>query len=210
MNFAEVDAVTLDCLGTLIALDDPTAALVEALTARGRSRDAETVRAAFAVEVVYYRAHLGEGRDDDSLKRLRERCAAVFLGALDVDLDAAGFAADFVGALRFTILPGVAATLRSLRSHGLELAVVSNWDVGLHEHLAALGLRSLIGTIVTSAEVGAAKPDPTVLEIALQRMGVAAARALHIGDGDEDAGAAAAAGVRFEPAPLAAVVTHWS
>ena len=43
---------------------------------------------------------------------------------------------------------------------GLRLVVVSNWDVSLHEVLARTGLTPLLDGAVTSAEVGAAKPDP--------------------------------------------------
>jgi putative hydrolase of the HAD superfamily len=50
---------------------------------------------------------------------------------------------------------------------------------------------------VTSAEVGAAKPDPRVFERALAVAGVDAAQALHAGDKvDYDLEGAAAAGVR--------------
>ena len=60
MSFAEVDAVTLDCFGTLVALGRPAALQAGARCAAAR---AETVRPAFATEGGYYRAHLGEGRD---------------------------------------------------------------------------------------------------------------------------------------------------
>jgi putative hydrolase of the HAD superfamily len=50
---------------------------------------------------------------------------------------------------------------------------------------------------VTSAEVGAAKPDPRVFERALAVAGVEPGEALHVGDKvDNDLEGAAAAGVR--------------
>ena len=85
----------------------------------------------------------------------------------------------------------------------MRLAVVSNWDIGLHDHLRALGLDSLVDTVVTSAEAGAPKPAPAVFELALARLGSSAARAVHVGDSEADAEGARAAGLRFEPAPLA-------
>jgi FMN phosphatase YigB (HAD superfamily) len=42
-----------------------------------------------------------------------------------------------------------------------------------------------------------------VFRLALERLGVSAGRALHVGDGDADRDGAAAAGLAFEPAPLA-------
>jgi putative hydrolase of the HAD superfamily len=83
----------------------------------------------------------------------------------------------------------------------LRLCVVSNWDIGLSEHLQRLGLDL---PVATSAEAGAAKPDPAVFALALQRLGVGdPARAVHVGDDAADEAGALAAGLRFEPAPLA-------
>ncbi len=95
---------------------------------------------------------------------------------------------------------GALAAVERFAAQGLALAVVSNWDVGLHEKLGSLASR--FACVVTSAEVGAAKPDPAVFLAALERLGVAASRALHVGDepGDEDG--ARAAGMRFRWAPL--------
>jgi putative hydrolase of the HAD superfamily len=78
---------------------------------------------------------------------------------------------------------------------------VSNWDIGLTEHLQGLGVDL---PVVTSAEAGAAKPDPAVFELALQRLGIVdPARAVHVGDDAADEAGARAVGMRFEPAPLA-------
>ena len=57
---------------------------------------------------------------------------------------------------------------------GCALVVASNWDVSLHDVLAATGLRALLDGVVTSAEVGASKPAPALFEAALA---VAGARA---------------------------------
>ncbi|MGH3033977.1 MAG: HAD family hydrolase, partial [Gaiellaceae bacterium] len=46
-------------------------------------------------------------------------------------------------------------------------------------------------------------PDPAVFRAALQRLGVAPERAVHVGDSDADRAGAEAAGLAFEPAPVA-------
>jgi HAD superfamily hydrolase (TIGR01549 family) len=56
---------------------------------------------------------------------------------------------------------------------------------------------------VSSAEAGAEKPDPRAFAKAVDRLGVRAERALHVGDDEADQAGAAAAGLAFEPAPLA-------
>ena len=199
----DVEAVTIDAYGTLVTLRDPVPPLRAALDARGIVRSAEQVRGAFAAEVAYYVDRSHEGHDETTLALLRRDCAAVFLDAAGADLDPGAFAPAFVGALSFAALPGAAAACRSLAAAGLRIAVVSNWDVGLHGHLATLGLDRLVDTVVTSAEAGAPKPELPVFELALARLGVAAERTVHVGDSDADADGARAAGLRFEPAPLA-------
>jgi len=198
-----LEAVTIDAYGTLVTLRDPVPALRAALAARGVDRTEKEARDAFRTEVAYYIERSHEGRDEATLALLRRDCAAVFLDAAGAPLDPGEFAPAFVGALAFEELPGAADACRALAAAGLRLAVVSNWDVGLHEHLAALGLDGLLDAVATSAEAGAPKPAPAVFELALARLGADAARTVHVGDAEADAEGARAAGLRFEPAPLA-------
>ena len=199
----QLEAVTIDAYGTLVTLRDPVPALRAALADRGIDRDADAVRRAFELEVAFYLTHAHEGRDDATLTLLRRDCTRVFLEGADVELDPGNFAAAFVSALTFVELPGAPAACRDLVAAGLRLAVVSNWDVGLREHLERLELGSVLDAIVTSAEAGAPKPAPAMFELALAKLGVAAGAAVHVGDARVDEEGARAAGMRFEPAPLA-------
>src|SRR6266508_1387471 len=83
-------------------------------------------------------------------------------------------------------IPGVAEALERLRSLGLELAVVANWDLTLHGLLEEVGLASYFRAIVHAA----AKPSPKGLLRALSELQVGATRALHIGDDEVDEAAA--------------------
>ena len=199
----DVEAVTIDAFGTLVALRDPVPALQRALAERGVTRDANAVREAFGAEVEFYVARSHQGRDEATLALLRRDCAAVFLEAADAELDAGEFAPAFLDSLEFEPIGGAVEACRALAARGLRLAVVSDWDVGLHEHLDALGIAQLVDAVVTSAEAGAPKPSPEIFELALLRIGVPASRAVHVGDSDADEEGAHAAGLRFEPAPLA-------
>jgi HAD superfamily hydrolase (TIGR01509 family) len=203
---ADLDAVTVDAFGTLIELIDPVAALQTALAERGVERTAAEVEAAFRAEVEYYVPRSHEGRDEATLALLRRDCAGVFLEAARAHLPPERFADAFVASLRFAPLPGASAACRTLRDRGLRLAVVSNWDAGLREHLAELDLLPLFDAVVTSAEAGAAKPDPRIFEVALGQLGTSPRRTLHVGDSDADRDGARAAGLRFAEAPLTDVV----
>ena len=206
MRLAELDAVTIDAYGTLVRLTGPVPELQMGLAALGVEHDAEAVGLAFARESAYYREHSFEGRDEASLYDLRLRCVAIILDELGSDLEPAAFVDGFVAAMRFELLPDAGAALQKLRRHGLAVAVVSNWDVGLAQHLGGLGLGLGDVTVVTSAQAGAPKPDPAVFTLALELLGVQASRALHVGDSDADEAGASAAGMQFAPAPLAQAV----
>lgn len=200
MRPADLDAVTIDAYGTLVELADPVPALTDGLRALGVECDAPAVQRAFAKEVAYYRERSHEGRDEATLYALRRDCVGVILDDLGSDVDPTAFVEGFVSALRFELLSGAREAVEHLRRLGLELAVVSNWDVALREHLRGLGLDGL--TVVTSAEAGAPKPDPAVFLRALERLGVQPERALHVGDSEADEQGARAAGMHFAPAPL--------
>jgi HAD superfamily hydrolase (TIGR01509 family) len=210
MRFADLDAVTVDGFGTLLTLVDPVPSLARSLAERGYDRDPELVREAFAAEVAYYRPEAVRGRDPETLAALRHDCTGVFLEAAGADLEPASFVHAFMASIRFEAVPGALETLDSLRARGLTLAVVSNWDVGLAEHLEGIGADGRFAAIVTSAEAGAAKPDPTAFRVALERLGVEAGRALHVGDEDEDEQGAAAAGMGFAAAPLDTAFRGWT
>jgi putative hydrolase of the HAD superfamily len=198
-----LDAITVDAMGTLVELGDPAPRLRTSLAERGVDRALDEVAAAFHAEVAYYLPRTLEGRDAESLADLGRRCTAVFLEHARAELDPAEFAPAFLAAIVFRPLPDAASTLERLRRAGLVLACVSNWDVSLSAHLERAGLTGYFAEIVSSAEAGAAKPDPRVFLVALERLGVATERALHIGDGDGDREGAVAAGLAFEPVPLA-------
>jgi putative hydrolase of the HAD superfamily len=202
---SDLDAVTVDAMGTLVELDRPVERLVDALRARGHDRSTEQVAKAFRSEVAFYLEHKLDARDAESLAALRRECARVFLAGAEAGVDPAEFSTDFVGAMVFTPLEGAVAAVERLRSAGLALACVSDWDIGLEEQLAKIGVDHLFDSIVTSAEAGAPKPEPALFEAALGRLRVVPDRALHVGDGDGDRAGAAAAGMSFEPIPLATV-----
>ncbi|MFL5945479.1 MAG: HAD-IA family hydrolase [Gaiellaceae bacterium] len=202
VNAAELDAVTIDAYGTLVTLRDPIPALTAALAEHDVVRDRETVVHGFRTEVRHYTEHSATGHDEAGLRALQRDCAQVFLEAVGADLDAAEFAPVYAGAMHFDVLPGVVGALERLRSLGLDLAVVANWDLTLQRLLGEIGLAEYFRTIVHAS----GKPAPDALLRALAELGVEPARALHIGDDEVDERAAAAAGVRFASAPLPTAV----
>jgi HAD superfamily hydrolase (TIGR01509 family) len=100
--------------------------------------------------------------------------------------------------LRGDRLPGCRPVLGLLRKR-YRLGVVTNGiDRVQRSRLAASGLSPLFETVVTSQSCGFAKPDPRILHVALEAIGIGPRQALYVGDDPATDGAAArAAGVRF-------------
>ena len=92
--------------------------------------------------------------------------------------------------------PDVPAVFEVLQGAGLRLGAVSNADGRVAAQLAQAGLARWFEVVVDSALAGVAKPDPRILHLALERMGVAPERALYVGDIlDVDVRGARAAGM---------------
>ncbi len=95
--------------------------------------------------------------------------------------------------------PRALETLDGLSERGVTLAVISNWDHRLPQILRGLDLEDRFEVVTVSSLVGVEKPATEIFQRTLDRLGVAADRALHIGDspledysGAENAGLAAA------------------
>jgi putative hydrolase of the HAD superfamily len=196
-------AVTLDALGTLVALEPPAPLLVAELRARGFDVGARQAAAAITAEIAYYRTNHDMAGDAASLARLRARCTEVLrAGLLRAGADVAALPAAelqdaLLASLRFVAYDEVPAALRALRDAGHRLVVVSNWDVSLHEMLCTTGLDALVDGAISSAEAGVAKPGAAIFERALALVGGRASAALHAGDSLEyDIAGARAAGLR--------------
>ncbi|HMI68348.1 MAG TPA: HAD-IA family hydrolase [Solirubrobacteraceae bacterium] len=188
--------VLLDALGTLIELERPWPHLVDELAARGVVVGEDDARAAMLAEMAYYRAHHDEAVYWAALKDLRRRCAAVVQEQLQTSLPLDDVLDALLGAIRFRAYPEVPDVLARLRAGGARLAVVSNWDVSLHDVLERTGLRPLVDAVVISAELGVAKPDPAIFRAALDRLGAAPDGAVHVGDSlEHDVAGARAAGL---------------
>lgn len=193
-------AALIDAFGTLVALEPPHARLRATLYREaGVDVSAADAATAFRAEIAYYVAHHLEGRDAESLDRLRDDCAAVLHEALGDEgrgVERAVVRRAMLDALRFDAFADSAPALRALRAGGLRLVVASNWDCSLPDVLADAGLLHLVDAVVPSAVAGAAKPDEGLFAAALEAAGCVAGEAIHVGDSiDKDLAGATAAGI---------------
>ncbi|OUL28649.1 hydrolase [Nostoc sp. T09] len=95
------------------------------------------------------------------------------------------------------VYPDVLPALVNWRRMGIELGILSNFDSRIYSVLQSLGLRDFFASITISTQAHAAKPDPQIFAIALEKHHCSPEAAWHIGDSvDEDYHAAKTAGLR--------------
>jgi HAD superfamily hydrolase (TIGR01509 family) len=184
-----------------VRLEPPWPLLAGALLSRhGIEITDAQARSAMRAEMTYYLQHHAEGSDRASLADLRRRCAAVLGRALPDEAAMLGeddLTEALLESLRFTPFPDAATTLGTLRASGIRAAAVSNWDCSLPDVLAGVGLAGMLDAVVTSAVVGASKPDPRIFEAALAAVQCSPARGILVGDSLEiDVEGGRAAGIR--------------
>ncbi len=194
--------LTLDALGTIVALEPPVPALRHELRRRFELElTPEQAGRALRAEIAYYRANLHYGRDPISLAALRGRCAEVLRAALPDSrglrqIPSSELTQALLASLRFSAFADVRPALQAARDRGRRVVVVSNWDVSLPEVLARLELAPLLDGVVTSAHVGVAKPARQVFDAALELVDSHARQAVHVGDSlEQDVHGARAAGL---------------
>ena len=84
-----------------------------------------------------------------------------------------------------TLAPDALQTLERLRARGLRTAVASNAPFPpemMHRQVRLVGIWQLVDAVVFSSEVGRRKPAPELYLTALERLGMAPAEALYVGD----------------------------
>ena len=80
------------------------------------------------------------------------------------------------------IYPEVFEVLEALRDHGVELAVLSNWDARLHTVLDGSGLGEYLPNRFISAELGWEKPDPAIYRHVTEILRLQPGSLLSVGD----------------------------
>jgi phosphoglycolate phosphatase/AHBA synthesis associated protein len=94
--------------------------------------------------------------------------------------------------------PEAKTVLSELGRRGIRTALATNTTAPLARRVLELhGLLPLLDATASADEAGAGKPDPAVVRLAAERVGVPLPECLFVGDSRFDEAAAAAAPVRF-------------
>ena len=84
--------------------------------------------------------------------------------------------------MRFVLFADVLPALKELKGRKLVLGLLTNLDRDMKPLCRELGLEPYLDFTVTSAQVGSDKPHPPIFLAALERAGVKAQEAVHVGD----------------------------
>lgn len=123
------------------------------------------------------------------------------VGVYNQFLDFSSFFADlyahFASPDPWFVYPDVEQALENWQRQGIDLGVLSNLDSRLYTILQSFNLTPFFKSCTISSEAGAAKPDPHIFAIALEKHNCAPTEAWHIGDSyTQDYQAAKASGIK--------------
>jgi beta-phosphoglucomutase len=92
------------------------------------------------------------------------------------------------------VFPDVLPTLEALQAMSMPMAVISNFGTHLRDLLAQKNLLHFFDSVIVSAEVGIAKPDPRIFDLLAETFALPRQRLLYVGDhiGDDIDGASGA------------------
>jgi putative hydrolase of the HAD superfamily len=123
--------------------------------------------------------------DFHTMRLQRTRAFLAELGEFLTDDELAVRESRRIAAMRrsWQLFDDVEPCLHLLRSAGIMLAVITN-AAGLYQRgkLAAVGLVDVFDVVVIAEEVGVAKPDAEIFQLACRRLRIAPHQAVHVGD----------------------------
>lgn len=103
----------------------------------------------------------------------------------------------FARADSWALFDDAETVLKGLRARGLILVMISNFDSRVLKIIHGLGIADYFDSVFISSSAGFAKPEAGIFQLALERHGIAAHEAVHVGDSPEtDIEGARNAGVR--------------
>ena len=196
----------LDAAGTLFHLTEPVGdTYARAALSHGLELNPEVVEACFRRAWKRHPAPLHpEGSppaDDDRswwravVKTTFEEAAGDPIGDTTLEPLFAHLYDHFAEATAWQLYQDVPDALERL-SGIAPLHILSNFDPRLHLILRGLGIADYFQTVTLSSQAGASKPHARIFALALQKAGIPAGAALHIGDEREaDLQGAARAGM---------------
>ncbi|MFT2816978.1 HAD family hydrolase [Leifsonia sp. A12D58] len=184
------------------AVDEGIVRHVHALGGEFAAREsAETVTLWHSLEEEHYHAYLAGELDYEGQRRARARDFAAAHGVELSDSDSGVWFDSYFEQYveRWALHSDALSCLDALAAAipGVRFGVITNGDLAFQTRkMAGMGLTDRVEHLITSGELGIAKPDPRIFEAACEVFGVSPTAAVYVGDRlATDAIGAAAAGL---------------
>ena len=84
------------------------------------------------------------------------------------------------------LFPETRGVLDELKTRGLKLGVISNFDSRVYDVMRSLDILAFFDSVTISSETGYAKPDPRIFAAAIEAVGLNASQILFVGDSLHD------------------------
>jgi len=205
MSFHQIKAVFFDAAGTLFTVNGSVGDIYARLAhAYGKEVAVEDLEAGFRRCFATAPAMAFPGAAPEQIHTLEKRwwydlVQGVFASLGPFPQFDAYFAALFAYFARpdaWRLYPETVETLIALRTRGLRLGVISNFDSRLFGLLEGFGIAGFFDPIVISTQAGYAKPAVEIFTQALAQHHLCSEEAVHVGDSLQmDVAGASAAGL---------------
>jgi len=179
--FNKKKVIIFDLDGTLIdSSPDLTLAVNDMLQDLGRPTFSDEIITSWignGVQLLVKRALLGGTHQSQSISsKLQEKALCIFLASYEKNV-----------CVKTTIYPGVASSLKTLKSLGYQLTIVTNKPKQFVQPiLACLGVGGLFDIILGGSCLNKRKPDPLPLQTICDRLKVSVDQCVMVGDSKND------------------------
>lgn len=192
-----ISCITFDCADTLVKADwNPSQFAIESARMAGLEPDEQVAKE------IYERILFGRWKEYGQLNLTKDPdiCDGFWIDLTRDWMAKIGLPADRLDDIMqiarerlygpkqkiFWLYEDTVSALDRLRSKGVRLAVISNWDYSLHRVVRQLNIQHYFEKVYASLEVGVEKPEPFIFTNALAELGAKPEETLHIGDNPLD------------------------
>ncbi len=188
-----IKAIFFDWFNTLVHFDPPRAELYRRAFQRFGIElpFKQMMRSILAADLHYFKENarlpVGE-RTAEEQAEVYSYYPKLILAEAGIEVDEAlplkvlGMVREEAKRLPLVLFDDVPPALKMLKERGIILGLLTNATEGMLSLHSKLGLEDYLDLVVTSREAGAEKPAPPIFLFALERAGVEAFEALHVGD----------------------------
>jgi putative hydrolase of the HAD superfamily len=178
-----LDYIWFDLGYTLVYLNREER-LKEVLAQQGIDKSIEEAALAYHLADKYFMREFPGllGKDRKTYAAQYQEVLHQYLGIEDKEINYEPMKIQTKRKVNWRAFPDTLDTLKKLKSTGLGIGLISNWNETARDVLNDTEIKPLLDHIVISSELQIEKPDQRIFEHALELNGVPAEKSLYVGD----------------------------